>query len=354
MAALRSRERISAEKPIPVDSLRAWMIFSRPAKAPPHDEQDVLGVDLQELLLRVLAPALRRHRGDGALDQLEQGLLHAFAGDIAGDRGVLALARDLVDLVDVDDAGLRLLDVVVALLQQLLDDVLDILAHVTGFGQRGRVGDRERHVEQARQGLGQQGLARAGGADQQDVGLGQLDLFLALPGLEPLVVVVDRDREGLLGARLADHVLVEHVHDLARLGEVAARGGGLLLEFLADDVVAELDALVANEDRWARDELADLVLALAAEGAVEDLAAIAAPALPVFAHAPVALDATCRPARPAWLRFREYHRVRRRPDGPPGPGSGPDRRGQNRDGRGPQPARTVSSGRLSRTESTSP
>src|SRR5690606_6773083 len=91
------------------------------------DEQDVAGVHLQEFLLRVLAATLRRHAGDGALDQLQQGLLHALAGDITGDGRVLGLARDLVDLVDVDDALLRLLDVVIALLQQLLDDVLDVL-----------------------------------------------------------------------------------------------------------------------------------------------------------------------------------------------------------------------------------
>src|SRR4029078_1741274 len=81
------------------------------------DEQDVGGVDLQKLLLRVLAAALRRNAGDGALDDLEQRLLHAFARDIARDRRVVALARDLVDLVDVDDAALRLLDVVIRVLQ---------------------------------------------------------------------------------------------------------------------------------------------------------------------------------------------------------------------------------------------
>jgi hypothetical protein len=142
------------------------------------DEQDVGGVDLDEILVRVLAPALRRNRGHGALDQLQQRLLHALAGHVAGDRGVVGLARDLVDLVDVDDALLRLLDVVVALLQQLLDDVLDILADIAGFGQGGRIGHHEGHVEQARQGLRQQGLARAGGADQQDVALGQFDFVV--------------------------------------------------------------------------------------------------------------------------------------------------------------------------------
>src|SRR4029453_11158261 len=135
------------------------------------DEQDVGRVDLQELLLRMLATALRRHRRDRAFDQLEQRLLHAFARNVARDRRVVRLARDLVDLVDVDDAGLRLLDVVVALLQQLLNDVLALLADVTVFGQRRGVGDRERHVEQPRERLGEQRLAAARRTDQQDVAL---------------------------------------------------------------------------------------------------------------------------------------------------------------------------------------
>ena len=105
------------------------------------DEQDVRRVDLDELLVRVLAPALRRHDGGGALEDLEQRLLHALAGDVAGDRRVLGLAGDLVDLVDVDDAGLGLLDVVVGGLDQLEQDVLDVLADVAGLGERGGVGD---------------------------------------------------------------------------------------------------------------------------------------------------------------------------------------------------------------------
>ena len=113
------------------------------------DEQDVGRVDLQELLLRVLAAALGRHVGDGALDDLQQRLLHALAGDVAGDGGVLALAGDLVDLVDVDDAALGALDVVVGGLQQVDDDVLDVLADVAGLGERRGVGDGERHVEDA-------------------------------------------------------------------------------------------------------------------------------------------------------------------------------------------------------------
>ena len=138
----------------------------QPGEGTAADEQDVRGVDLDELLVRVLAPALGRHRGRGALEDLEQGLLHAFARDVPGDGGVLALAGDLVDLVDVDDPGLGPLDVVVGRLDQLQEDVLDVLAHVPGLGQRGGVGDGERHVEHAGQRLGQQRLAAAGRPEQ--------------------------------------------------------------------------------------------------------------------------------------------------------------------------------------------
>jgi hypothetical protein len=80
--------------------------FFEADKGTAADEEDVLRVHLDVLLLRMLAPALRRHVADRALDDLEQRLLHAFAGHVAGDADVLGLAADLVDLVDVDDADL--------------------------------------------------------------------------------------------------------------------------------------------------------------------------------------------------------------------------------------------------------
>src|SRR3546814_5827347 len=100
----------------------------QPGERAAADEQDVGGVDLQELLLGMLAPALRRHGGGGALHDLEERLLDALARDAAGDGGIVRLEADLVDLVDIDDAALRPLDVIVRRLEQLQDDVLDILA----------------------------------------------------------------------------------------------------------------------------------------------------------------------------------------------------------------------------------
>src|SRR5262245_23427999 len=66
------------------------------------DEENILRVDLDILLLRMLASALRRHRRDRALEDLQQRLLHAFAGDVARDARVFRLPGDLIDLVDVD------------------------------------------------------------------------------------------------------------------------------------------------------------------------------------------------------------------------------------------------------------
>src|SRR5581483_11748716 len=237
------------------------------------DEQDIRRIDLDEFLVRMLAAALRRNRGDRPLDQFQQSLLHALARDVAGDRGVVGLAGDLVDLVDVDDAALRLVDVVVALLQQLLDDVLHVLADVTRLGERGRVRHDERHVEQPRQRLCEQRLARPGGADQQDIRFRELDVVLLLRRLQPLVVVVDRYREDFLGGVLTDHVLVQDVTDLVRHRQIGlgALAGNFGVALFPDDVIAQLDALVADEYRGTGDELAYLVLTLAAEGAVEEL-----------------------------------------------------------------------------------
>src|SRR3546814_8899677 len=83
-------------------------------------------------------------------------------------------------------------------------------------------------------------------------------------------------------AGLADHVLVEDFQDLPRLGQRAARRLGLLLELLADDVVAQLHAFIADEHARARNQLAHLMLALPAKRAIQDLAAVAGKALSVF------------------------------------------------------------------------
>src|SRR5579864_123596 len=241
------------------------------------DEEDVRRVDRQELLVRMLAPALRRDGGDRPLEDLQQCLLDALTRDVTRDRRVVRLARDLVDLVDVDDPGLGLLDVEVGRLDQLQEDVLDVLADVARLGQRGRVGDGERHVENASQGLGQQRLAAPGRPEEQDVRLLQLDVVLVGPHLDALVVVVHRHRQRPLGLLLRYDVVVQDRVDVPRTREVVevelSRGG----ELLVDDLVAEIDALVADVDAGTGDQLLDLPLALPAEAAEELFVALAGP-----------------------------------------------------------------------------
>ena len=226
--------------------------------------------------MRVLASALRRHRGDRALEDLQQRLLDALARDVARDRRVVRLPRDLVDLVDVDDPGLGLLDVEVGGLDQLEEDVLDVLADVAGLGQRGRVGDRERDVEDPRERLREQRLPAAGRAEQEDVRLLQLDVGLVrLPHADALVVVVDRDGERALRLLLRDDVVVQDGVDVPRAREVVEVERGGSGELLVDDLVAEIDALVADVDAGTGDQLLHLPLALAAEAAEQLLVSLA-------------------------------------------------------------------------------
>jgi len=94
--------------------------------------------------------------------------------------------------------------------------------------------------------------------------------------IEPLVVIMHRDRENLLGMILTDHVVIEHLADFFRRGNSVTRFHQRGFVLLANDVHAQLDALVADEHGRAGNELAHFVLALAAERAVEGVFGIAA------------------------------------------------------------------------------
>jgi hypothetical protein len=97
--------------------------------------------------------------------------------------------------------------------------------------------------------------------------------------IETLVVIVHRHREHALGVVLADHVGIEHGADLGwRRHAVPGLDQGVLVLF-ADDVHAQLDAFIADEYGRARNQLADLMLALAAEGAVEGVLFLGHPVL---------------------------------------------------------------------------
>src|SRR6202000_2044066 len=121
-------------------------------------------------------------------------------------------------------------------------------------------------------------------AEQQDVGLGQLHGLVAralTAALNPLVVVVHRDGESLLGLVLTDDVGVEELVDLPRLRQAVPLDAVRLGELFLDDLVAEVDALVADVHTWAGDELLYLLLALPAERALQQVATVSDACHPV-------------------------------------------------------------------------
>ena len=223
------------------------------------DEEDVRGIDADELLLRMLAAAFGRHGCDRALDELEERLLDTLARDIARDRRIGAFARDLVDLVDVDDASAGAVDIAVGGIDEVEHDVFDIVADVSGFGQAGGIRHGKRHVKDFRKCLGEQGLACSGRADQEDVRFSELDAFL--DGREnALVVVVHSDRKDFLGVLLLDDVFIELGLDILWLGDRHA-GGHIVagteaawVEQVGDLVIGRPDTLLADIDVCARNQ----------------------------------------------------------------------------------------------------
>ena len=276
------------------------------------DEENLLGVDLDVFLMRMLAAALRRDVAGGAFENFQQRLLHAFAANIAGDGDVVGLAADLVDFVDVNDADLRALHVVIGVLQQPQDDVLHVLADIAGFGQRRGIGDAERHIENLGERLGEQRLAGAGRADQQDIALLDLDIGERIRlkrgrGVgrrralqDALVMIVHRDGERLLREVLPDDILVERAADLRRLRHANGRGlpARVLVQLLVEDAFADIDAAVADVNAGAGDELAHFRVAFAAEAAHGEIGGACHDRLPVRAVPIPRFSAAKRPPRP--------------------------------------------------------
>ena len=69
--------------------------------------------------MRMLPSALRGDRCNGTFKYLEQCLLHAFTGNITGDRRIFALSCNLVDLVNIDNALFRTFNIIVGCLNEL-------------------------------------------------------------------------------------------------------------------------------------------------------------------------------------------------------------------------------------------
>src|SRR2546425_3370922 len=212
--------------------------------------------------MRMFASALWRNISDCAFEDLQQSLLHSLARNVARDRWVFVFAANLVDFVNIDNALLSAFYITVGGLQEFQNDVLDVFTDVPGFSKRGGIDDCERHAEHARQRLCEECLAGPGWADQQDVRLLNLNLGTSASQLDPFVVLVDGDGQTLLGFFLSDYILVKKAFDLSRLGQRRPRRNGFSLLIVGDDLIADVDALVADVDGGTGNEFLNFILRL--------------------------------------------------------------------------------------------
>src|SRR5699024_5966302 len=167
----------------------------------------------------------------------------------------------LIYLIDIDNAAACSVHIKVRCLQQFEQDVFHVLADVTRLSQRRGVSDSERNVQHARESLRKVGLTGTSRSKHQDIGLGNLNIFISLSSvpsarrctsmrlvsLDALVVVVHRYRQHTLGRILANNVLVEEGRNFRRAWKLlffAFSGSSLsCTKFFFNDFIAELNAL---------------------------------------------------------------------------------------------------------------
>src|SRR5262245_66626167 len=85
----------------------------KPDKRPTADEKDIGRIHLKELLLRVFSATLRRYTRHRCFTNLQQRLLYTFARDISGNRRIVRLPGDVLDVVASYDSALGSLYAVV-------------------------------------------------------------------------------------------------------------------------------------------------------------------------------------------------------------------------------------------------
>src|SRR5580704_15218523 len=204
-------------KPSDFFPTRLPIIFSRPTNAPPQMNRMLVVSTGVNSWWGCLRPPW-----GGTLATVPSRILSRAcwtpSPETSRDRGVLVLLSDLVDFVDINDPLLGLLDVAVGGLQQFQDNVFNVFTHVPGFGERGGIDNGEGHVKHSGKRLRQQGLTGAGGTNQQDIGLTELDIAGLFVEKNSLVVIVDGNGKLLFGAILADDRANEELFNLRGSG----------------------------------------------------------------------------------------------------------------------------------------
>jgi hypothetical protein len=84
--------------------------------------------------------------------------------------------------------------------------------------------------------------------------------------MDALVVVIDSNRQNFFCMLLAHHIAIEEIFYLQGRGHMRRRAWSLLLA-LSNNLIAQTNALVANINGGARNQLANLLLRFPTKGA---------------------------------------------------------------------------------------
>lgn len=107
-------------------------------------------------------------------------------------------------------------------LHKLGDDILNVLTNVARFRQGRCIRNGKRHIERTSERLSQKRLARTRRADQQHIGLLQLNLvfkrleLFVTQRIQTLVMIEYRHRQCPLSAFLTNYIIVEKLIELPR------------------------------------------------------------------------------------------------------------------------------------------
>ena len=182
--------------------------FIQPFKSAAADKQNIGGINLDKLLLRVFSAALRRYVSHRSLYNFQKSLLYSFSGYVSGNGGIFRFSGNFVNFVNINNAILSTFYIVICCLNDFQQNIFHILAHITGFGQSGCVGNGKRHIQQSCQRLSQKRLTRTGRTQHKNVALLQFHIR-ASACQHTFVVVVNCNRKHFFRFILSNDILIQ-------------------------------------------------------------------------------------------------------------------------------------------------
>ena len=176
------------------------------------------------------------------------------------DNSIFGLAGNFIDFIDIDYALGSSLHVELGVLKKLKKNILHILAYISGFGERCRIGNGKRHFEDLGERARQKRLTAPRRAHKENITLLDFHIVVGLIGEEDsLVVVMHGYREDLLGLILSDDVFIEAAFnllgrkkDILVLFERIMRHGPVIS---LHKVIAGFDAVITDGDIILNDQV---------------------------------------------------------------------------------------------------